>query len=214
MTPGVVVELMNALERAGITLRDLQAITIPLVDQSTILRSDNDAMWMPVEQLTIDALIEAQTDADKLWRLTMDIIRSSGRTAFPMVLKAMPTLSHCVALWGFLAIKDLTDSYHGSIANSPLRSDSEMCRSVQRELDAYVSPHTDCFLSDLQGLRHTPLYPVLPKSETARTSLFELIAARITYCLSVNRPVFFLFTQEAPNSTIASLIQSAQGDVQ
>ncbi len=103
MTPAVA-ELMNTFERAGVSLRDLQAITIPLVDQSNINRSEDDSIWLPVELLTVDALIDAQTEPDKLWRLTMDSIRSTGRTAIPKVLKAMPTLSHCAALWGWLSL--------------------------------------------------------------------------------------------------------------
>jgi len=203
-------DLIDALKRKQVSPRDCETLCIPLIDDTRFKYSPEDDIWVPVDKITVDALIAIQASPYGASVLMSDLFHQDRRSPVLQALRAMPTLSHCAALWGYLSIQDLLSDYRSAPSTSPVSRDLDTCRGMLRALKDFVLPHTQVWLHNITAIHRTPCHPVAPIPGDVRESLLDLTAERISSCLSHHRPVHFLFVDAAPTAAIADLIRHAQ----
>jgi hypothetical protein len=156
---GLIVDLITALEHKHVHPHDLEEIVIPFIYTSPVRLGGQDHGWVQTEDLTIDALIHGQTSQQSSYDTIHKMMTNGGRSVIPGMLQDMPTLSHCIALWGYLALQDLLEQSHRTLQTSPLSRDLEACRNISRSFYRYIHPYRGHSLYDVGGLQGTPLSP-------------------------------------------------------
>ena len=204
-------DLLCALKGKGIRPEDLAEVVIPFVDPQVARRIENDNLWMPIEAISVDALINGQVNEGGASDMLSKFVRRGDRSLAPDALRLMPTLSHCAAVWGILAIQDLLYNDRYAHSASPILRDNDLCWEIMRSFERYASSHYIHHIHGLDGLKGTPHYPEVPRNSDVRSSLIQLCAMRISHRLTTHRPVHFQFIEVAPTPVIAELIRLAQG---